>query len=214
MSWRLTAGLIVALCGAVAFARLLQDPESGVMTWDAARASGFAGYLLLWASVMTGMALHLRFRPFGGPLTFPLEGHRIVSALAFAFTVVHVFALVLDPLVHFSPVDVLVPYAAGYRPFQVGMGTLAQWLLVVVLATTAMTGPQSISYYAWRRFHYLSFPAWLLAFLHGVFAGTDASARPALVIYAGSASLLAGLFVIRLYGRATATSGERLNPSS
>ena len=66
----------------VAVARLLQDNQTGTATWDASRASGFVTYLLLWASTLSGIAIHLRIRPGAGPLTWVLEVHRIVSEVA------------------------------------------------------------------------------------------------------------------------------------
>lgn len=199
MSWKVAWIVATGLVGGLALARLTQDADTGTATWDATRAAGFAGYILLWLSVMGGMLIHLRFRPFGQAVTVLLEAHRIVSALALSFVVAHLFGLLVDPVINFSVVDLGVPFLSSYRPIQVGFGSLAFWLMVVVLASTALSG--YMPYRAWRKLHYLAFPAWLLVLLHGVTNGTDTNSAPALSLYTVTAMSVVGLTVYRLFGR-------------
>lgn len=199
MSWKLSAIVLVALVAGVGFARIVEDSATGTATWDAARAAGFSSYLLLWLSVVSGISVHMRYRIAGGPLSLVLESHRAVSVLAFAFLGAHLAALLLDPVVTFSVVDAVVPLTSSYRPLQVGLGTMAEWLLVVVLVSTAFAGSMRWSF--WRNLHLLAFPAWCLALAHGITSGSDSGATVALVIYALSAGAVAALSVARLLGR-------------
>lgn len=213
MSWRVSAVVAVGLIVGIAIAKLAEDPNSGTSSWDAARAAGFGGYLLLWASVTIGIALHLRYRfPAGAPLTATLEFHRICSSLALSFTAGHAFALLVDPVVHFGVIDVVVPLTAGYRPIQVGLGVVTLWLTVIVLGSTAVAA--RLPYLAWRNLHFLSFPAYTLALLHGVTSGSDTSQPLALAIYAGTAATVAALLVVRVAGRGwvEGPGAERLLP--
>ena len=206
MSWKVAGVVAVAaICGAVV-ARLGQDAETGTATWDAARASGFAGYLLLWGSVVTGIGLHLRLRPRSTGLTWVLESHRILSTLALSFVAVHVVALLLDPVVSFSPVDGFVPFTSGYRPLQVGMGTIGMWLLVAVLGTTALAGVLPLP--VWRRLHYLSFPCFVLALVHGLTSGSDSGQPAAVTIYAATAAVVGAMLVLRVVGRGWVSAAE------
>jgi predicted ferric reductase len=199
LSWKAAGLVAVALAFGVAVARLMQNQETGTATWDASRAAGFAAYLLLWASVVTGVGLHLRFRPAGGPLTWMLEWHRITSTLGLSFLGAHVLALVLDPVVPFSVVDAFVPFTSSFRPLQVGAGTIAQWLLVIVLVSTATAG--SMPWRTWRSLHFLSFPCYLLALVHGLTSGSDSGSTLALLIYASTAAVVASVCVARFFGR-------------
>ncbi len=199
MSWKTAAVVAAVLAVMVVIARLLQDQQTGTATWDASRAAGFATYALLWLSTVTGLALHLRIRPAGGPLTWMLEWHRITSTLALSFVAVHVLALLLDPVVHFGVADGVIPFTSTYRPVQVGLGTLAQWLLVAVLASTALA--TALPYTTWRSLHYLGFPCYVLALVHGLTSGSDSAALPALLVYAFTAGVVAFLCVARFYGR-------------
>lgn len=206
MSWKLGGVVAVVLLGAVVVARLLQDPDVGTASWDASRAAGFVSYLLLWASVVTGVAVHMRFRAVGGPLTVLLELHRVASVLALAFVAAHVLGLLVDPVVRFSILDAVAPFTSDYRPLQVGAGTIAEWLLVAVLATTAAAA--RLPYAAWRQAHFLSFPCYALALVHGITSGTSTGDTLALAVYSLTAAAFAAVLVIRLAGRGWVTAGE------
>ncbi len=199
MSWKLGAIVLAVLCVGALLARIGEDNNTGTATWDAARAAGFSSYLLLWLSVVSGIAVHMRYRVVDGPLSLVLESHRAISVLALSFLALHVVALLLDPVVSFAVTDALVPFIAGYRPIQVGLGALAEWLLAIVLVSTALAG--SMRWSLWRNLHLLAFPAWLLALAHGLTSGTDSGNAVALVIYAGTAGTVAAMGVARLLGR-------------
>jgi len=205
VTWKIGSLAGIVLLGTVAVARLLQDPDTGTASWDAARSAGFASYLLLWASMVTGMAVHLRFRAAGGPLTVLLELHRVTSVLALSFVAAHVLGLLVDPVVRFSMLDAVAPFTSDYRPLQVGAGTIAEWLLVAVLATTATAA--RLPYAAWRRVHFLSFPCFALALVHGITSGTSTGNTLALSLYTATAAALAAMLVVRVAGRGWVTVG-------
>lgn len=210
MSWRISGLVALGLTLGVCVARLSQDPETGTATWDFERAAGFAAYLLLWASTVLGIAVHFRVRPANWPLSMVLESHRICSSLALSFVAGHVTALLVDPVVQFSPLDVVVPFTSSYRAIQVGLGTVAIWLLIATLASTAAAG--RMRYSTWRTVHYLAFPCYLLALIHGITAGTDATSDPALALYATTAAMVAALTFARILGRGFVAAGEPPSP--
>lgn len=199
MSWRVCAFAAALLVGLISVARLTQDSDTGTASWDATRAAGFAGYLLLWASLTAGVALHMRWRVGGAAMTWILETHRITSTLALAFMLGHAWGLLIDPVIRFQPWDVFVPLLSDYRPIQVAFGILALWLTVGVLATTAFAA--RMPYRWWRLSHYLAFPAYALALLHGITAGTDTGDTRAIALYAATAAVLVGMLVWRVAGR-------------
>ena len=206
MSWKLCGLVAAGLIVAAIVARLTQDPDVGTASWDFSRASAFTGYLLLWGSVVAGVALHHRVGPGLTGQSVVLEGHRALGALALAFVVAHVFALLIDPVVPFSIVDVTVPFTSGYRPLAVGAGTIALWLLVVVLASTALAGAMGRT--AWWRIHLLSYPAYVLALVHGITSGTDSGSDIAVWLYVATGAIAGGLLVVRLAGRGWVAAGR------
>lgn len=210
MSWRVAALLAAGMVAGIAYGRVTQDPDKGSATWDAARAAGFAGYLLLWASTVLGIGVHFRLRPGGGPLTLMLEAHRICSTLALSFVAGHVAALLMDPVVHFAPLSALLPFTSGYRPIQVGLGTIGLWLLLVTLGSTAIAG--RLPYARWRALHYLAFPCYVVALVHGITAGTDTASTAALTIYASTAAATSAVLFARVLGRGWVGAGEAPSP--
>ena len=206
MSWKLSGIVALGLVLGIVAARLAQDPDTGTASWDGLRAAGFAAYLCLWLGLVTGLAVHMRYRPGPLAMTWLLETHRMSSTLGLAFVAGHVAGLLVDPTVGFSVVDVSFGLTSAYRPLQVTFGTLAMWLMVAVLASTGLSA--RIPYVAWRNLHFLSFPAYGLALLHGITAGTDASSPLALVIDAATASFVAAMLVARVLGRGWVSAGE------
>ena len=100
------------------------------------------------------------------------EVHRFLAILTGVFIVLHGGSLLLDSVVPIGLGQELVPFTSPYRPFAVGLGVTAMELVAAVSISNALR--QRIPHGVWRKVHYLTLPAWLLASLHGVLAGTDA----------------------------------------
>jgi DMSO/TMAO reductase YedYZ heme-binding membrane subunit len=139
--------------------------------WYFARSAGIVAYLLLSSSVLLGVLMAGRAR-FTWPKFAVEEVHRFLAILTGVFIVLHGGSLLLDRVVPISLAQELIPFTSPYRPFAVGLGICAMELMVAVGVTNALR--RRMPYRMWRTLHYLTLPAWLLASLHGVLAGTDA----------------------------------------
>jgi hypothetical protein len=58
----------------------------------------------------------------------PAPQRRYLGGLALTFTGIHLTALLLDSHIQFNLVDLLVPFAAGWRPGTVAWGVVALYL--------------------------------------------------------------------------------------
>jgi predicted ferric reductase len=153
-------------------------------------------YLLLSSSVVAGLLLSGRARLKRWP-RFALEDvHRFLGILAGTFVLVHGGALLVDSYLPFSLGQVLVPGSAPYRPLAVALGVVAAELLAALAVTNRYR--KRLPYRWWRRAHTLNFAVWLLALVHGLSAGTDATTVWALLLYAGSAWTVLALLLHRL----------------
>ena len=139
--------------------------------WYFARSAGIVAYLLLSSSVLLGVLMAGKSR-FTWPKFAVEEVHRFLAILTGVFIVLHGGSLLLDRVVPISLGQELVPFTSPYRPLAVGLGICAMELLAAVGITNALR--TRLPYTTWRKLHYLTLPAWLLASLHGVLAGTDA----------------------------------------
>ncbi len=88
--------------------------------WYVARAGGIVSWLLLTASVVWGLWLSGRVRPFGVRPAWILDLHRFLGGLATTFVGVHVGAILLDTYTNFGLTDVLVPVRLVVAPARGG----------------------------------------------------------------------------------------------
>ena len=142
--------------------------------WYTTRSTGVVAFVLLTLSFAFGLAatkraLASRFWPrFASQ-----QLHRNISLLAVGFLVVHIFTTLADSYVHVGWWSWIVPFVAGYRPFWVGLGTIAFDLVVLLIATSLLRDRMSARF--WRALHWTAYAAWPLAFFHFLKTGTDAS---------------------------------------
>jgi sulfoxide reductase heme-binding subunit YedZ len=149
--------------------------------WFVSRAAAVVGYVLLWVSTAWGILISSKavkeFVP--GPLAYAL--HNVTAWLALGFSAVHAWALLGDRVVSFSPIGVLLPFAADYQPFLTGLGTLTLYLGLLVSLSFFIK--RRIGYRTWRMIHALSYLMFVGVTLHGALLGTDSSTTVMQVIY-------------------------------
>jgi sulfoxide reductase heme-binding subunit YedZ len=164
--------------------------------WYVTRAAGVVAYLLLWLSTAWGLAVSSKiFDPLLHRF-FTYDMHQFISLLALGFVALHVVVLRADKYLPFSIAQILVPFAAPYRPVWVGVGVIGFYLMLLVSVTFYVR--QRIGYPIFRVIHYASFVAYLAALAHGLLAGTDSSLWTTQLIYAASALVVIFLFVYRI----------------
>ncbi len=165
--------------------------------WYLSRASAVVAYALLWMSMASGLIITNKLARVwpGGPTAFDL--HQFTSLIGLAFALFHALILMGDKYINYNLAQVLVPFnSTGYKPLWVGLGQIGFYLFVIV----------ALSFYArkrlgsrgWRLIHQLSFLMFVLALLHGIFAGTDSTVLALRVFYWITGVSLLSLFVYRI----------------
>lgn len=144
--------------------------------WFVTRSSGMVAAVLLALTLVWGLLLSTRLIRRRGLPAWLADLHRYLGGLTVAFLGVHLTSLLLDDHVHFSFVDLFVPFASAWRAGPVAWGVGAFWLLVVVEGSSLLT--RKLPRTTWRRLHLLSYPVALMTAVHAATAGTDA-ANPA-----------------------------------
>lgn len=107
--------------------------------------------------------------------------HRSASLLALVFLAGHIATMVIDPFAQIRLVDVLLPFTAAWRPFAVGLGTVAFDIVLALVATGLLR--QRIPQRAWRLVHWAAYLMWPAAATHALLAGTDAGQTWLLAIW-------------------------------
>jgi DMSO/TMAO reductase YedYZ heme-binding membrane subunit len=144
----------------------------GPTWWSIARAGGIVAWLLLLASTACGLLLAVRRTAPRLNAAWVLGLHRYLGALAIAFTVVHVVAIVADDFVSFGWADALLPMTASWHPLAVTWGVIGMYLLVAVEVSSIFR--RHLSPQAWRAIHLLSYALFGVTSIHALTAGTEA----------------------------------------
>lgn len=167
------------------------------LAWLVARSAGLVSFGLLTLSVWLGLALSTRLLGTRRQKAL-VAWHRTVVWAALWTLVLHVGAVLLDPVLHFGVAAALVPFAAPWKPVAVGAGAVAGWLSLVL--ATSFRARRWIGQRTWRKLHYASFAAFALALGHALFAGTDLQGLggPALAAIAAGPVVWLGLARILL----------------
>jgi sulfoxide reductase heme-binding subunit YedZ len=141
------------------------------LPWVATRLIGFLSYYAIAGSVIYGLLLSTKILDAVAhrPVSFAL--HQDLSAIGLGLAGVHAVLLGLDASVPFSLLEIVVPFAAPYRPVWVGVGQVALYLVAIVYASFHLR--RQIGQRTWRLVHYVTFLAFLGATAHGILTGTD-----------------------------------------
>jgi methionine sulfoxide reductase heme-binding subunit len=173
------------------------------LIWVFARSTGTAALVALVLSVLSGMALRSGALAWLSHNRGVRSVHDLTSMLWLPLVIVHVITLLLDPYARVGLVDLFIPFLVSYGSFPIGLGTISLQLVAVVLISTWLRS--RLSQQGWLAIHRLSYVAFVLAFAHGLLAGTD-FAQPAL---AALAWLTASVLVIVAFRRITASRGRQ-----
>lgn len=168
----------------------------GSPLWFETRASGVVALLMLTISVSLGIVTTLRMSSPRWPRFVTLGLHRNVSLLLALFLVLHVATSIMDPFVHLSWLDAVIPFIAGYRPMWVGLGTVALDLLIAVIITSLLR--ERLGRRSWRTLHWFTYLIWPVAVVHALASGTDASQRWLLWVVAGCIAIVLGALISRI----------------
>ncbi len=172
---------------------------SNPVDWYAARAAGIAAYVLLTLVVCLGLALAAKApgRLWQRWPAFAVEDvHRVGGLLVGTFIALHVLTIAVDSFLPFSPLQLVVPLTASYRPLWTGLGIAAAELLIALAVTNHYR--RRLRHVVWRRAHYANFAVWTAATLHGMGSGTDRNAPAMIAVYAAATAAVLALTTWRV----------------
>ena len=170
--------------------------DSTQWSWFLVRAAGLTGFLMLAASMLWGVFVSSRLIKDWVPGTVSMMFHATTSWLAVVLTLAHMGLLLFDSYYSYTLSNLLVPFTGPYRPFAVGLGIAAFWMILAV--TISFSLRKLMSRRVWLWLHYTSYIAFGLVAVHALLAGTDAT-RPAMItIISGFSILMGGMLIMRI----------------
>jgi sulfoxide reductase heme-binding subunit YedZ len=158
--------------------------DSVQLLWYITRAAGLTAYVLLWLSVVWGLAVSSKIFDSLLHRMFTYDYHQFISLLAIGFIILHIAVLMADRYLPYTLAQVLIPFLSPYRPLWVGIGVIAFYLTLLVTITFYIRS--RIGSKAFRAIHVSSLLAYLGATVHGFYSGTDSSLLTTQIVYAGT----------------------------
>jgi len=218
----LVASIFLAVLGVLWLGQTNGQPLTNVVTalfslgsvqswWYITRAAGLTSYILLWLSMIWGMAIATKILSPAVESSYSYDFHEFLSVLGLGFVLLHVVVLLVDHYQPFSILQILIPFVESYRPLWVGLGIIGFYIFLLVTVTFYMRG--SIGPKAFRSIHTLSLLGYLGATVHGLFAGTDSALPVAKLIYAATFLVVVFLtvywLVMRGFNKRNKQTGSR-----
>lgn len=164
--------------------------------WLASRASGLVALVLITVSVGLGLTMAgriMRKPGRGRVLTALHEQTALAGLIAIA---VHGLTLLGDGFLNPGPAGIAIPGAIDYRPVWTGLGIGAGYLAAALGLSFYFR--KRIGSRLWRKAHRATIVVYVLAVLHTLGAGSDASTPWLRAWMALTVPPIVGLFVVRL----------------
>jgi sulfoxide reductase heme-binding subunit YedZ len=182
--------------------------------WTTSRASGLAALLTVSLAISCGLLMAMRVPVLRRRAPELRAIHQALANATFALIGLHALALLLDPVLEPGVAGVLVPFAGPYRPVATALGQIAAYGIFALGATFYVR--RRIGAKRWRSAHRWLPAFWLLALLHALLAGTDATTTWALAALALPVATGGVLLVTRLATQdsAGAPSGSAASAAS
>lgn len=139
--------------------------------WYIARATGIIAFILLYLSMLYGLAIRI---PFFNKLTAPIlaiDFHKWFSVHATLFALVHGVSLMFDKFINFNLFDVFVPFSSDFQPLLIALGIIAFYLMVTLVLTSYLR--KHMPFTLWRIIHHLNIFLYLFVAIHMILLGTD-----------------------------------------
>jgi len=150
--------------------------------WYVVRASGFLAAGLLFALMISGIG---QVTGLTYKYIEPLKAWAIHKAMAISLCVavlIHILFILLDTYVHFSLVQILVPfqssYTTGAKIANISIGSLGISLGILAMYGTFIIVASSLGIInkykkTWKWLHYLSYAVFVMVFVHALYTGYD-----------------------------------------
>ena len=194
-----TAGF-VGLCTVAGYglgAGVGPTTSNRMFPWIVARATGIGAFVALTAIVLVGLLFR---RPVRALVTVQRETllrfHVVLGPALISLLAAHIGSLLADRYAGVGWKALVVPEGAPYRPGAVTFGLLALYLVAIVSVSAYLAGRRFVRW-RWAVLHRLAYPAFVLAWVHGVLAGSDTTSLRWLYVLSGAlvaaATVSAGL---------------------
>ena len=158
--------------------------DSQQLWWYVTRSAGIIAYLLLWLSMVWGLAVPSRIISPVLEQGYTFDFHQFISLLSIGFVLLHILVLAFDRYLPYSTIQILIPFLSPYRPFWVGIGVISFYIILLVTITFYIRSRIGMNLF--KSIHVFSLLGYLGVTLHGLYSGTDAALLSMQLVYRGT----------------------------
>ena len=163
-----TGGLLILLFFIITFS--IKDIEA---IWLQTRIIGLLSYLFLFLTVLIGelrvlTKIKARFRLF--------KLHIPVAIISITLVFMHLVSAAIDNFKWGKTINFIevLGFSFGDKWLVfLSLGTLAFYMMIIVAATSPKPVVRFLKYKNWKIIHYLSYAAFVMAYVHSINLGTD-----------------------------------------
>jgi predicted ferric reductase len=163
-------GAFMALCAFTAFSFLIRDTYA---IWLQNRALALLAYQFLFTSIVLGEVRMLT----RGKMDFSaFRYHTPISAFSVVLVLAHFISSVVDNYKWGKQLSLIQYLGFSFQDkwlAALSFGTIAFYLMALIAATSPLKGINPKGFRGWRIFHYLSYIAFFMGYVHTVNLGTD-----------------------------------------
>lgn len=158
--------------------------QAQLRVWLASRAAGIVALILLAIQIVIGLVLsHPTNKTVWRVSRLVFPWHDSLWLFALAFVAAHVVSIVVDPWAGVGWAGAFVPGLSSFRAAPVALGTLALYALLITGVSARWT--RLLPPGAWLIIHRAGIGVFVLAWMHGLLAGTDSPALLTLYVSLG-----------------------------
>jgi hypothetical protein len=169
------------------------DRQADLRIWLGARATGIVTFLLLTFQICVGLVLSHPTNKSTWKLSKRIyPWHENLWVFVIAFLGIHIVSIILDPYAGVGIAGTFIPGLSSYRTSPIALGTIALYAFLLTALTARYT--RLLPAGVWLTIHRLSLAVFVLAWLHGILAGTDSDALRGMYVVTGLAVVAAGTY--------------------
>ncbi|MFT8322638.1 MAG: ferric reductase-like transmembrane domain-containing protein [Bacillus sp. (in: firmicutes)] len=164
--------------------------------WNVTRAAAITAYLLLFISMVTGITFNLPIVPKRYQ-TITRSTHETTGWFALLFGMVHGLVLLLEKeYTSYTLLNILVPFTVKHDALALSLGIFSFYGMLLLIVSTDFL--KKIGKKLWRLIHFVSFPAFFSALLHGILIGSDSKNSVMVFMYVFTGCTVTLLTIFRV----------------
>lgn len=166
--------------------------------WMTMRVLGIGAFIMIAVGLSIGIFYSV---PYLNPRTKKrvYDWHNFLTVGGSALAVAHSIIPIVDNYTPYTWGELLIPFSASHHPILSGLGTIAMYLLLMLILTTDLRN--RIKRSVWLTLHLFAYPTLFIVLIHSFFIGTDSDEPYIQLVYIGAiAMLLISVLVRSLIG--------------